>query len=153
MKYLKRELYEKLNNNGTKEDEEEWVIANESYMEAFKCSKQKLPQAFVNIYENNFGFHDANIERINILFNNRETTIQLLMDGVGYYGEKYTVLLKEVRNFEADFMNIDTPLGGIKEFNYSEILLAENKHISWEIDLFNSTMRVEFKKIEIESNN
>lgn len=148
MRYLKQELYEKLS-NGKKEDEDNWLKVNRAYIEAFKFIRKKLPKSFVDFYENNYGFHDAKILEININFDSRETSMQIIMDDVGYYNKKCEVLLERLQNFEVNFLELGATNEGIKEFNYSELLLSDKKTFIWEIDLFSSTMKLEFKKIKL----
>lgn len=161
MRYFTDELWSGINSKSQDEREKadlQWEKNVSEYNEIFKMIKKALPKKFLKIYEQEYGFHDYELNNfqvihgekgykdpvaLSIVVTNKIKTWDIMYKKIKkisiHYEQQPDVFNRKKRTYE-----------GFDDYGYDEFLQIDEKTLSHEI-LFASgaTILVHFEKITI----
>ncbi|MHB1483565.1 MAG: hypothetical protein ACYCYI_02785 [Saccharofermentanales bacterium] len=145
MKYFTFKLWKQINDMNLiirENANKEWVENIEKYSNKYKKVKLLLPSEFIEVYENEFGFHDWEIEKIQIL-PDINSTIQMILQN---NGKMATIYYKNVKSFKIDIV----PHIEKEKWGYDEFSLINDDFVKHEIlFLSGSIVSFIFKEINV----
>lgn len=163
MKFFKPELWAKINSEIEQEREEaelEWDRNDKLYSESFKMIKKYLPENYLTVYKNNYGFHDCLLTNIEIIkkpddFGGSISVYLKILKGSQNWLVRYGHVTKFYYSFFAEdelsfFPGINN--NAWDEWGYDEFSCVEEQTLSHEI-LFSSgrTIMIYFRNISVEN--
>lgn len=156
MKFYTYELWQKLNSEVLEERKNARDILaknGQEYFEIFQAIKDKLPKYFIRKYIKYNGFHDFQLENIEIY--NQVKKLNSIKILISKDNERFQICYSDITNLSITYNISKVQLGirddkGFDSWGYSEFSELRDREFTHEI-LFASgaTILIHFKKIKI----
>lgn len=150
MRYLKKEIWAKINDSDEKvrsRAEKEWVENDRLYSQRFKEVKERLPFSFLEEYLNRNCMHDYCITKLDITKRGKKYSCELhLKNGV----DNVLIKMTDLKSVQVDITSFKYCILGELVWAYSEIDVTQENNITLAVlcDMQNE-LQFEFKEIDL----
>lgn len=167
MKYFTEEVFQQIQDDIY--NTEAWDKALAAYLKEYnEITRERLPKKFVEIYEKNHKFDDAFVPHIRVFTEyhgftkgvgkRRPSKLELVIVDRDDFNLAWQIVIDKIKDFEFCYKSYyeEQHDADIDDYVYDELLVIDNKYISWEIifgdgfQLWTVFEKIHIKKLPLE---